>query len=116
MSPEVEKYYDTYFNLFLSDGWNQLLIDLKKINDQAIETTHTLTKSNEFFERKGNIHSYSYILNLKNIVEANYNAIKEDEERDEEDGIGVDKAEEIGEIEEEERERGRESKSGVVNA
>jgi hypothetical protein len=28
MTPEIEKYYDNYFDLFMTDGWKQFIKDL----------------------------------------------------------------------------------------
>ena len=31
MSPEIEKYYENYFDLFITDGWKQLIEEVKQI-------------------------------------------------------------------------------------
>jgi hypothetical protein len=79
MSPEIQKYFDTYFELFSSDGWKTLVKDLEDVTKQAVDSTHLLEKSEQFFERKGTIHAYKYILNLPTIVEANYEDLVEQE-------------------------------------
>lgn len=30
MTPELEKYYNSYFDLFLTDGWKQFVEDVKE--------------------------------------------------------------------------------------
>lgn len=38
MTPEEEKYYETYFDLFLTDGWKQFVNEITDIlNDHRIE-------------------------------------------------------------------------------
>ena len=34
MSPEEQKYYETYFDLFMSDGWKQFIEEIKEILDR----------------------------------------------------------------------------------
>lgn len=33
MSPEEQKYYETYFDLFMSDGWKQFIEEINEILD-----------------------------------------------------------------------------------
>ena len=33
MSPEVEKYYENYFDLFITEGWKQLIEEITQILD-----------------------------------------------------------------------------------
>jgi len=33
LTPEEEKYYETYFNLFLSEGWKQFIEEIQEIID-----------------------------------------------------------------------------------
>ena len=33
MSPEIEKYYENYFDLFITDGWKQLIEEITQILD-----------------------------------------------------------------------------------
>ena len=88
MSPEQQKYYDTYFDLFLSDGWKQFIKEVDEVHKYAIESTHLLEDSNEFFERKGNIFSYGFILNLPNNIKARYELeTEEDQEIDDEEDV-----------------------------
>jgi len=38
LTPEEEKYYETYFDLFLTDGWKQFVTEITDIlNDHRIE-------------------------------------------------------------------------------
>lgn len=34
MSPEEQKYYETYFDLFLTDGWKQFIEEINDILDK----------------------------------------------------------------------------------
>ena len=34
MSPEEQKYYETYFDLFMTDGWKQFIEEINEILDR----------------------------------------------------------------------------------
>ncbi len=34
MSPEEQKYYETYFDLFMTDGWKQFMEEINEILDR----------------------------------------------------------------------------------
>jgi len=34
LSPEEQKYYETYFDLFLTDGWKQFIEEINEIIDR----------------------------------------------------------------------------------
>ena len=34
MSPEEQKYYETYFDLFMTDGWKQFIEEITEILDR----------------------------------------------------------------------------------
>ena len=34
MSPEEQKYYETYFDLFLTDGWKQFIEEINEMIDR----------------------------------------------------------------------------------
>lgn len=75
MKPEDQKYYDNYMDLFGTDGWKQFVSDIKGTLDLAKDTATSLATSDEFFVRKGNVNTLSYITNFENIIENNYEAI-----------------------------------------
>lgn len=80
MSPEVEKYYENYFLLFSTPEWKQFVSDINVVLKQAIETTHKCENSEAFHERKGLIYAYTYITNIEQVIENNYNQVKMDDE------------------------------------
>lgn len=79
MSPEDQKYFDTYFDLFSSDGWKQLIEDLNQLEDTARNSMCDLSDEQSMFVRKGNIQIYSYINNLPILIEHNYKAQTEED-------------------------------------
>lgn len=78
MSPELQKYYDKYFDLFASEGWKQFIEDVKKESDIARRSAGYLGTTDEFLVRKGEIHMYDWIENLPIIVDNSYKNAMED--------------------------------------
>lgn len=79
MSPEDTKYYETYFGLFGSEGWKQFVNDITEANKIAKEGTHYSVTSDEFFIKKGNIQTLTYIENFEEVVNRNYESIAQAE-------------------------------------
>ena len=79
MDKETQEYYDTYFSLFASDGWKQLVSDFGN-NVLQINSVEAAKDSNDLFFRKGQLNILGHLLNLQTIVENNYEeANKEDD-------------------------------------
>ncbi len=79
MDKETQEYYDTYFSLFASDGWKQLVSDFGN-NVLQINSVEAAKDSDDLFFRKGQLNILGHLLNLQAIVENNYEeANKEDD-------------------------------------
>ncbi len=79
MDKETQEYYDTYFSLFASDGWKQLVSDFGN-NVSQINSVEAAKDSDDLFFRKGQLNILGHLLNLQTIVENNYEeADKEDD-------------------------------------
>ncbi len=79
MDKETQEYYDTYFSLFASDGWKQLVSDFGN-NVLQINSVEATKDSDDLFFRKGQLNILGHLLNLQAIVENNYEeANKEDD-------------------------------------
>ncbi len=65
---QLDKYFETYLDLFLSEGWKQLKEELKTnmININRIEDIKT---SKDLHFRKGQLNVLAYILNLEQSIE-----------------------------------------------
>ncbi len=71
MDKETQEYYDTYFSLFASDGWKQLVSDFGN-NVLQINSVEATKDSDDLFFRKGQLNILGHLLNLQAIVENNY--------------------------------------------
>jgi hypothetical protein len=81
MTPELQKYYDAYFDLFMTDGWKQFLADVKEsaevFNVRNVADEPTL----KFVQ--GQLAVMDKLLNWEVSVEAAYNQANEEEETEE---------------------------------
>jgi hypothetical protein len=74
---ETQQYYDNYFTLFSTDGWKQLIEELKQ-NTLVINSVEATKDANDLYMRKGQINVLAYILNLESTTNANYDELDKD--------------------------------------
>ncbi len=81
MDRETQEYYDQYFSLFMTDGWKQLLKDFSENlgNINSVEATKDLE---DLQFRKGQLNILAYLLNLENIISANYDDLIKTKDND----------------------------------
>ena len=77
MDQETQQYYDNYFTLFSTDGWKQLIEELKQ-NTLVINSVEATKDANDLYMRKGQINVLAYILNLESTTNANYDELNKD--------------------------------------
>ena len=73
MTPENQKYYENYFDLFNTDGWSHLMEQIKVDRDnfqiEAIENEKTL------FQTQGQLYVLNTLINMEDMVRATYDNI-----------------------------------------
>jgi hypothetical protein len=75
LSPEDEKYYENYFDIFITDGWKQLVDDISSIlSSHRIED---IQDENSLFYLKGERAALSRIVNFEDSIKRVYDEIKE---------------------------------------
>lgn len=77
MDQEIQKYYDNYFTLFSTDGWKQLIEELKQ-NALVINSVEATKDTNDLYVRKGQLNVLAYILNLESTTNTNYDELDKD--------------------------------------
>ena len=80
MTPELEKYYNTYFDLFLSEGWKQLIEELSQ-NAVVINSVEATKDVDDMYFRKGQLNVLAHVINL----EASVNNAFEDQSKEQEE-------------------------------
>jgi len=81
MDQETQEYYDSYFNLFMSDGWKQLMQDFNN-NAVQINSVEAVKDANDMNFRKGQLNILAHLLNLETIVNTNYEEANKASEED----------------------------------
>ena len=79
MDREVEEYYNKYFDLFRTEGWKQLIEELKQ-NAMLINSVENTKDSEDLFIRKGQLKVLAYLLNFENNMETSFNELEKENE------------------------------------
>ena len=78
MTPELQKYYETYFDLFTTDGWKQFIEDVKESAD-AFNVRHVENETALKFVQ-GQLTVMDKIVNWDNMVKAAFEQVNEQDE------------------------------------
>ena len=82
MDPELEKYFNTYFALFRTDGWKQLISELNN-NAGQINSVEATKDVDDMYFRKGQLNVLANIINFEAAINNGFeDASKEQEEND----------------------------------
>ena len=68
---ETEQYYNTYFDLFRTDGWKQLIEELQQ-NAFVINSVEATKDENDLYVRKGQLNVLAYLINFETATNNNY--------------------------------------------
>jgi hypothetical protein len=64
MSADLENYYNSYFDLFRTEGWKQFISDLEQ-NKEIINSVDAVKDADDLHFRKGQLNVLSFILNFE---------------------------------------------------
>lgn len=79
MDKELETYYNTYFDFFGTNGWKQLIEELKT-NAININSVEAVKDEADMYFRKGQLNILANLLNFQTMIEHGYEeATKEDD-------------------------------------
>ena len=81
LDQELQTYYDNYFNLFLTDGWKQLMEDFGA-NAAQINSVEATKDSDDLYFRKGQLNVLAHLINMESIITNNYDELVKTEEDD----------------------------------
>lgn len=73
MDKELETYYNNYFELFLTEGWKQLVTDLE--NNIKSFNVSSLKDSEELFKAQGSLNVLYSLANLESTIKNAYEEI-----------------------------------------
>jgi len=79
MDKETEEYYGKYFDLFRTEGWKQLIEELRQ-NAMLINSVENTKDSDDLFVRKGQLKVLAYLLNFEANMEAGFSELEKENE------------------------------------
>jgi hypothetical protein len=83
MDKELETYYNNYFELFLTEGWKQLVTDLE--NNIKSFNVSSIKDSEELFKAQGSLNVLYSISNLESTIKNAFEEITNSDSPLEED-------------------------------
>ena len=78
MDKELERYFETYFDLFSSEGWKQFIEDTEG-NINLVSDLMSVKDGNDLYYRKGQLETLNRIVNFKELIERSYKEAQHDE-------------------------------------
>ena len=80
MTPEIEKYYETYFDLFSTDGWKQFIKDISDNLDQY--DVRTVENADDLRFKQGQLKVIDHVMNWETLIRNAYEEIANDASQD----------------------------------
>lgn len=79
LDKETEEYYSKYFDLFRTEGWKQLIEELKQ-NAMLINSVENTKDRDDLFIRKGQLKVLAYLLNFESNMETSFAELEKEDE------------------------------------
>lgn len=79
MDKETEEYYSKYFDLFRTEGWKQLIEELRQ-NAMLINSVENTKDQEDLFIRKGQLKVLAYLLNFESNMETSFAELEKENE------------------------------------
>jgi len=73
MTPEDESYYETYFDLFNSDGWDQLIKQVQQ--DREDFKIESIKDERHLFQMQGQIFILDTLINMEDTIRSTYDGL-----------------------------------------
>ena len=79
MDKETEEYYSKYFDLFRTEGWKQLIEELRQ-NAMLINSVENTKDEEDLYIRKGQLKVLAYLLNFESSLETSFEELEKEDE------------------------------------
>jgi hypothetical protein len=79
LDKETEEYYSKYFDLFRTEGWKQLIEELRQ-NAMLINSVENTKDRDDLFIRKGQLKVLAYLLNFESNMETSFEELEKEDE------------------------------------
>tara|TARA_B100000214_G_scaffold282147_1_gene211801 strand:+ start:127 stop:381 length:255 start_codon:yes stop_codon:yes gene_type:complete len=79
LDKETEEYYNKYFDLFRTEGWKQLIEELRQ-NAMLINSVENTKDQEDLYIRKGQLKVLAYLLNFESNMETSFEELEKEDE------------------------------------
>ena len=79
LDKETEEYYSKYFDLFRTEGWKQLIEELRQ-NAMLINSVENTKDQEDLYIRKGQLKVLAYLLNFESNMETIFEELEKQDE------------------------------------
>lgn len=79
LDKETQEYYSKYFDLFRTEGWKQLIEELRQ-NAMMINSVENTKDHEDLFVRKGQLKVLGYLLNFESNMETSFEELEKEDE------------------------------------
>tara|TARA_S200000501_G_scaffold239438_1_gene224336 strand:+ start:4171 stop:4425 length:255 start_codon:yes stop_codon:yes gene_type:complete len=79
LDKETEEYYSKYFDLFRTEGWKQLIEELRQ-NAMMINSVENTKDQEDLYIRKGQLKVLGYLLNFESNMETSFEELEKEDE------------------------------------
>jgi hypothetical protein len=76
LTPEFEKYYTDRFSMCSTDGWRDLMDDLREIL-KATDTTSGITDLRQLGVKQGEVSILNWLLSIQQVSEQTYKELQD---------------------------------------
>lgn len=81
LEPEVEQYYNTYFDLFQTEGWKQFMADSKSAAE-SVNNILTPQDAKELHLLQGQLQVFQRLLMWEDSISLTYESLQEDSQEE----------------------------------
>ena len=79
LDKETEENYSKYFALFRTEGWKQLIEELRQ-NAMLINSVENTKDQEDLYIRKGQLKVLAYLLNFESNMETSFEELEKEDE------------------------------------
>jgi hypothetical protein len=80
LTPEIQKYYETYFDLFATSGWKQFIQDVEDNLKQY--DVRTIENADDLRFKQGQLKVIDHLMNWETLIRNAYEELEEDASQD----------------------------------
>lgn len=78
MAPELQKFYDEAFTMMATQGWQDLMEDVKKIAD-SYDKLSSVTETHSLDFRRGQLDILNWLLGLRTAYSSTYEQLQQED-------------------------------------